>query len=203
MPNPTLLFDHDTFIDRIQAGTNFEGTNLYLGTIFTGGAKSQDSRTLLRKTIPTEIRAASGTEKDILRLWCIAAGGSGVEVTVYRVDSGGTTAYWDVAVATWVKRTAVADWTTQGGDADAAKHVHYNLFTAQYKWLELDITTLFTDAIDNRNRVLDMLLVLSADPTVNEYNTYSSTEVWTDPVSSSCRPHVICVRAPFGMPMEV
>ena len=202
MPNPTLLFDHDTFIDRLQAGTNFEGSTLYVGDIFTGGSKSQDSRTLLRKTIPAEIRAASGTEKDILRLWGIAVGGSGAEVLVSRVNSGGTTAYWDAAVTTWVKRTAVADWTNQGGDI-ADPHVHYNNLTAQYKWLEVDITTLFTDAIDNRNRVLDMLLMLSADPVVNEYNYYSSIEQWTDPVSSSCRPHIICVRAPFGMPMEV
>ena len=203
MPNPTLLFDHDTFIDRVQAGTNFEGSTLWVGDIFTGGAKSQDSRTLLRKTIPAEIRAATGTtEKDILRLWCIAAARSGVEVTVYRVNSGGTTAYWDAAVATWIKRTAAANWTFEGGDA-AAEHVHYNNFTTQYKWLELDITTLFTDAIDNRNRVLDLLLRLTDDPLVNEYNMYSSTEVWNDPVSSSCRPHIVCVRAPFGLPMEV
>jgi len=193
----TLVPDADCRINQWTPASNYGTGSLSIDVLYLGGAKDQNMRALMRWLIPPEINS-NEFDLALLCLYGRSPVNPGVAAHVYRIDSGGSATYWIEDEATWNNRKAATAWTTAGGDY-TNPNVAFNTLAA-IGWLTLDITALVKDAIDNRNRVLDLLLRLD-----DEAPGVDTQMIWGSRDNSALGqfPYVLLVRPPFGLPMGV
>ena len=202
MPNPTITFTSDTYINSLSTLTNYDATGtLYVDMIYVNEVKDRQCRTILKVQIPPEIKSPEVYKAYLQGI--MMSGTAGVEATVYRMDSGSDAAYWNEAQATWNSRTTGVAWTNLGGDY-TDPHAH---FTATFAGgagdcLQVDITELVIDAIDNRGGLLDLLIRLDDEAPEETVQICLATE--NEPQTGGTHwPRLLIVRPPFGMPMAV
>lgn len=206
MPNVCVPFTADSMMNFYAADTNYGSVhNLYIDILYVAGGKTQKSRTLLRTTIPAEVNAA-----EVYKAFLYMTQGGGTtppaEITIGRVDNGGDSAYWVEGEVTWNSRKTGTAWASPGG-VYVAPTVTWTSSVSYRAGLivNIDVTDLVTDAITNRSRLFDILMLLtdeSGGGVSTQYEFYSRDE-GSDAINAYRCPLLVIVRAPFGQAMEV
>ena len=177
----------DTYVRSVTATTNYgAATVLYWGLV---GADIH--RSLLEFSlsgVPAQARIVSARYGQ-------QYSGLGIIGTAYRL----TRDDWVEAEATYNVYKTGSNWTAAGGDYDATKSVA--LGTVTIGWYHLTITSLVQDAINARQRILELLLRKDNEGAVGRSNLKSRENTdYADPyVVIRYEPHQRAGATPMGL----
>jgi hypothetical protein len=168
--NPTI----DSFMSGVSTTTNYGTLNLAgPSTVYAGGSKTELTRPILNFDITSIAGQTLVTAK--LRLY-VGDLYNPVGAKVYRCTRPAT---WTELGVTWNKYDGTNNWTTAGGDYDAATPtpVAFTTGVSQFAWFEITGLLAFaTDAIANRSNVVSLILRLDDEaPDSNDGIGYSQS----------------------------